>query len=105
MSDNGNSNGRLHGKWRAWTLDANLDEVRAMFERRYGYPPAEIVTAGPLVLAGPIRENDVLQPRSEAQPAQGEISRETAQNAVASPHDVLRANVRQLTLSFEGVAL
>jgi len=53
MSDNGN--GRLlRGKWQGYTLTGDLDRVRALFERKYGYAPAEVVRAGCILLAGPL---------------------------------------------------
>lgn len=98
MSDDGNGDGRLRGRWQAWTLDTNRDEVRAMFERRYGYPPAGVVRAGPILLAGPIVKTPSYSPATGRNCGKGEISRETAVCAVETPQDVLGATVRQLTL-------
>ena len=66
MSDDGNgkNNGRLPGAWMAYTLDTKLDQVRAMFARRHGYAPAEVIQAGPILLAGPIGGNGHKRPQA-----------------------------------------
>ena len=56
MSDS-NGNGRLRGRWQAYTLDTGHDRVQTLFEARHGYPPAEVLRSGPILLAGPIGEN------------------------------------------------
>jgi len=38
-----------------YTKTATAAEVAAAFEAKYGYPPAEVLDAGAIWLAGPVR--------------------------------------------------
>ena len=51
-------NGMLCGKWQGYTLDTDPDQARALFERKYSHPPAEVVR-------GPIGGRRSLLPRRE----------------------------------------
>lgn len=126
MSDNGkngNGNGRRPGRWQAFTLDTELDRVRALFEHRHGCPPSEVVQSGPILLAGPIAENVLQRPHGTQAASNtaicktGQEQGETFQATlgatggppsllarVAAAHvDVTPERARQLALSFEGV--
>jgi hypothetical protein len=48
---------RLNYIWHGFTLDTDPDQARALFEKRHGYPPAEVVKSGCVLLVGPIGEN------------------------------------------------
>ncbi len=43
-------------QWQAYSLDTDPNDARALFEKRYGYPPVEVREAGPIRLAGPLDE-------------------------------------------------
>ena len=48
-------------QWQAYTMDTSPDQVRTLFERKYGHPPVEVRDAGPIRLAGPIGEHEPRQ--------------------------------------------
>ena len=50
-------NGRLRGTWQGYTPDTTDDQARRWFERKYGYPPAQVLRNAGAVLAGPIGDN------------------------------------------------
>lgn len=56
-------NGRLRGRWQAYTVTDDLTYIRRLFEARHGCPPAEVIVAGCILLAGPIvtDEQEVLK--------------------------------------------
>jgi hypothetical protein len=60
---------RLRGEWHGFTLDTDPDLARAVFERRHGHPPAEVIRAGCVLLVGPISENG--EGPTSTGPAQG----------------------------------
>ncbi|RLC85665.1 MAG: hypothetical protein DRI79_11090 [Chloroflexi bacterium] len=62
MGDNGN--GRLRGTWQGYTPDTTDDQARRWFERKYGYPPAQVLRNAGAVLAGPIGGNGYRRPTS-----------------------------------------
>jgi hypothetical protein len=45
--------------WRAYSVDTTIEGARRLFEQRYGAAPAACFVSGPVVLAGPIPENEV----------------------------------------------
>jgi len=47
------------GMWRAYSVDTTIEGARRLFEQRYGAAPAACFVSGPVVLAGPIPENEV----------------------------------------------
>jgi len=94
MGDNGN--GRLRGKWQGYTPDTTDDQARQWFERKYGYPPAQVLRNAGAVLAGPIGGNGHRRPASplrQVEAVQGEMTPERAREVLAE--------ASQLTLDLE----
>jgi len=48
----------MKGNWYAAYAEATAAEAAALFELKYGYPPAEIVDGQTILLAGPIKEKE-----------------------------------------------
>ena len=81
----------MHGeKYTAYTKDLDAEQVAARFERKHGRPPAEVLDAGAVWLAGPL-----VQPRSP------QVNRPSLVRRVASEKRMTPAQARQLALSLE----
>lgn len=49
---------RVAGWWLAFDANMDPERARARFLARYGAEPAEVVRAGPILLAGPIANGE-----------------------------------------------
>ncbi|HOG46786.1 MAG TPA: hypothetical protein PLJ35_14765 [Anaerolineae bacterium] len=49
---------RVAGFWLAFDANMDPERARARFLARYGAEPAEVVRAGPILLAGPVGEEE-----------------------------------------------
>jgi hypothetical protein len=62
MSDNGSGDGRIERKvgppYQGYEIGATKPRILAMFVKRYGHVPDEIVKSGSIWLAGPVGGND-----------------------------------------------
>jgi len=51
------------GRWQGYNANGlTASRVRELFIARHGYCPDTVILAGPVFLAGPLRENEPVQP-------------------------------------------
>lgn len=101
MTDESNGNGRRRGWWLAFTLDTDHDQARAIFEARHGYPPADVVESGPILLVGPIGGNGQLLNFSSLTGADGKQRPGLLAQVEAAQVALTPERARQLALTFE----